>query len=301
MASLPFYILDVFCTKKYTGNQLAVFIDPDDRVDETTMLQIAREINFAETTFVKESVQEQTFKVRIYTPECEVPFAGHPTLGTAALINQLYGKSQWPEVVLDLEVGKIPVSFQSDGLLFMTQAQPQFFETYSIAEISQLLHLEPGDLRDDLPIQEVSTGLPFIMVPLRTKAAIQKMAIHTSELIRFLKEKGRYISNSPLQQSTSLFLSSPETELPGSDFHTRMFCVEKEQLVEDAATGSANGCFLAYLLRYQQEKLDLVIEQGYEMGRYAQVFLKGHKTTPDHYHLEVGGRVAFISEGNWYF
>src|ERR1022692_5265526 len=163
-----FVQLDVFTSRPLEGNQLAVFRDARGLSDDE-MQKLARETNLSETTYIlpraAEVEQREGHKVRIFTVNEELPFAGHPTLGTAWYLRQ---HNVADEIVLDLKVGKVPVRFeQRDGRLFgeMRQAEPQFGRMHSHAEVAQVLGVAISELDESLPIQTVSTGMPFTMVP----------------------------------------------------------------------------------------------------------------------------------------
>jgi len=180
MANRTFSVIqvDVFTNRPLEGNQLAVF--PDARgLSDSEMQRLARETNLSETTFVfprdADVEQHEGHKVRIFTVNEELPFAGHPTLGTAWC---LYQQSPAAEVVLDLKVGRVPVAFEMrDGQLFgeMRQVDPQFGRNHSHAEVAEVLGLPVAELDETLPIQSVSTGMWFTMVPFRSLATLQKL------------------------------------------------------------------------------------------------------------------------------
>ncbi len=178
--NFKFVQVDVFTSRPLEGNQLAVFADGRGLSDDE-MQKLARETNLSETTFIlpREQVVERQegHKVRIFTVNEELPFAGHPTLGTAWYLRQRLGED---EIVLDLKVGKIPVRFeQRDGLLFgeMRQAEPQFGPVHSHSEVAQALSVSVSELDERLPIQTVSTGMAFTMVPFRSLAALQNLKV----------------------------------------------------------------------------------------------------------------------------
>src|SRR5271167_2950025 len=184
-----FVQLDVFTDRPLEGNQLAVFSDARGLSDEE-MQKLARETNLSETTYIlprEEAVERQEgHKVRIFTVNEELPFAGHPTLGTSWYLQQQSGAA---EVVLDLKVGKIPVRFeQRDGLLFgeMRQSEPQFGRVHPHAEAAKVLGIPVAELDEDLPIQTVSTGMPFTMVPFRSLATLQKLNIGWGQMAPYL-------------------------------------------------------------------------------------------------------------------
>src|SRR5271167_569541 len=211
-----FVQLDVFTDRPLEGNQLAVFSDARGLSDEE-MQKLARETNLSETTFIlpRERTVEQMegHKVRIFTVNEELPFAGHPTLGTAWYLRQ---QSIADEVLLDLKVGKIPVRFeQRDGQLFgeMRQAEPQFGRMHSHAEVARVLGIPVSALDDNLPIQTVSTGMPFTMVPFRSLGALQKLTVGWHQLQPYLTNVGT---------GGFFYFVCRETADPKATLHARM-------------------------------------------------------------------------------
>ncbi len=301
---LPFFIVDVFAEEKYAGNQLAVFLDLEKRLSAAQMLQITREINFAESTFVRSVDHDGAYGVRIFTTQYEVPFAGHPSLGSAYVIAKHLMRSPEPQLVLRLKKGDIPIQIDApddlEGSRFtMEQAQPDFGPEFSADEISGLLGTPKEALDTSMPFQEVSTGLPYLILFLRDLEAIQNIRLNDEKVVQFMVQHQLHRSNSPSELTTSLFLVSTQTVEEGHDYHTRMFALDDGKLWEDAATGSANGCFLAYLLRYQKKERSAIVEQGYEMGRRSILYLDGNRMN-DKYTLNVGGRVVPIAQGKWH-
>ena len=188
-----FVQLDVFTSRPLEGNQLAVFTDARGLSDDE-MQKLARETNLCETTFIvpRDAATERAegHKVRIFTINEELPFAGHPTLGTAWYLQQ---QSRADEVVLDLKVGKIPVRFeQRDGLLFgeMRQAEPQFGATHPHDVVANVLGVPVSELDESLPIQTVSTGMPFTIVPFRSLAALQNLTVGWNQMAPYLATIG---------------------------------------------------------------------------------------------------------------
>ena len=305
MNSLPFYIVDVFASNRYEGNQLAVFVDVEDTVSEEQMQQIAKEINFAETTFIKANRNNQRFAVRIFTPEHEVPFAGHPSIGTSYVIAKFLLTGHVPDkLVLELAHGDIQITIlQPDHLdesvFFMRQAQPEFREFFTHEEVAGELAISPDQLDTSLPIQEISTGLPYILIPLRNLEAMENLALQYDSFRDFLIKRKKYRTNSDTGHSTSLFFFTTETYEADSAYNTRMRLLENGRLSEDAATGSANGCFLAYLLKHMGSPIHATVEQGFQIGRKSYIYLNG-RLQGDQFEINVGGRTQLISEGSWY-
>ena len=304
MKGIKFYIVDVFATNKYEGNQLAVFLDLTNQLSEEQMQQIAKEINFAETAFIKENKHNQRFVVRIFTPEHEVPFAGHPSLGTGYVIAKFILPNISNALTLELIHSDIAISILEpdnldDSIFFMRQAQPEFRDTFTREEVAEELGIKLTDIDTELPIQEISTGLPYIIIPLKSLAAMETMPLTYESFKNFLSARNRYRTNSLTGHSTSLFLFTKEAYESGNNYNTRMLLLENNKLSEDAATGSANGCFLAYLLTYENEKIKATVEQGFQMGRKSYLYLDGELTNGI-YQINVGGRTKLISEGIWY-
>ena len=170
MSKPKFFITDVFTDKKYGGNPLATFIDCESLSDQE-MQQIAKEINFSETTFItSRQPKDGGYDVRIFTPNAEVEFAGHPTLGTAYIIREKLRLTTANEVALNLRIGKIPVTFSEDSALvtqlWMKQMPPQFGKTIGAGILARVLGIAVTDIDMQSPIEEVSTGFPTLIVPL---------------------------------------------------------------------------------------------------------------------------------------
>jgi len=290
--SYPFYILDVFAPHKYAGNPLAVVRHSSTLSDEE-MLAIAKEMNYSETTFINsDSPREGGFDVRIFTPGEEVPFAGHPTLGTAYVIQQALLGQQVDEVVLNLAVGKISVTFTYEGglphTLWMRQVQPSFLCTLEPQGMASLLGLDLEDIDSRFPIQEVTTGLPFIIVPLKTLAAVKKCHPETRRLLAYVSAL----------TAKNILVFAPETYSRENNFHARVF-TDYLGIPEDPATGSANGCLAAYLVKHRYNgstSLTARVEQGYQIGRPSLLLLKAEEHESG-IEVNVGGQVVLVAQG----
>ncbi|MTE27756.1 PhzF family phenazine biosynthesis protein [Winogradskyella ouciana] len=303
MSTIDYHLVDVFTKTKYGGNQLAVFLDFDDLANADTMQNIAKELNFSEVSFIKKQLNRNTFDVRIFTPEYEVPFAGHPTLGTAFVISKHITKQPTPKLNIQLKHATINVDLENTGsidetLFTMTQAQPKFIETYEINTIAEGLNIDKNVIDASKPIVEISTGLPYIIIPVINLEAMNQLNIKDYDLENFLKTHQKHKTNSPSKLSTSLFFVTSETFDKTHNFNARMFCLEGGKLVEDAATGSANGCFLAYLLKYESPNISAIVEQGFQMNRKSLLYLNGTKADSE-YQIKVGGHVVDIGSGKW--
>ncbi len=183
MCSLPFHIVDVFAETQYAGNQLAVVRDTGS-LSETVMLKIAKEMNYSETTFILSTTQRDGgYDVRIFTPEKEIPFAGHPTLGTAFIIQQYILRRPTEGVRLNLKAGQIPVTFSyvdaRPDTLWMQQFAPTFEQCIAAERIAPVLGLDVDELDERFPVEEVSTGLPTLIVPLKTLVSLKRLELAT--------------------------------------------------------------------------------------------------------------------------
>lgn len=294
MRNLTFYIVDVFAEKKYEGNQLAVFRG-GNTLSDTEMQSIAREMNFSETTFIlSESEREGGFDVRIFTPGKEVPFAGHPTLGTAHIILKEIASASADRIVLNLKVGQIPVTVVKNAdeitTYWMKQIEPVFGQTLSPGIIAPVLGLNPNEIDDRLPIQEVSTGLPHILVPLRTLESLRRARVNRDLYFDLIKDRW----------AKPILIFSSEPHEPGNDMSVRMFA-DCFGIPEDPATGSGNGCLAGYLVRHRyrgQEKINIRTEQGYEIGRPSLLFLKAEEKNGG-ISISVGGKAITIAKGEF--
>lgn len=287
--SLPYYLVDVFAEEKLQGNQLAVFID-EKGISSELMQRIAKEMNFSETTFIiGMDLENLVFKVRIFTTERELPFAGHPTLGTAFVIQQTIIKKQIQELTLDLKAGKIPVTFHykenKPDVLWMKQLNPVFGKIHSPESIAEFLGLTLDDIDSDWPIQEVSTGVAFFLIPLKNREALIQVQMDKRKI-------GEYTKNTEAKWPL-IFCKYPES--PENHLKVRMITSRSE----DPATGSANGCLAGYLAKYKyfgSSKVDVKVEQGSEIGRPSLLYLKSedHGDVIDVY---VGGKNYMVAKG----
>lgn len=290
MDGLTFYIVDVFAEQKFAGNQLAVFRNAAGLSTEE-MQAITREMHYSETTFIlSDDQRDGGFDVRIFTPREEVPFAGHPTLGTASIIrNQILG-GEAAKVVLNLKVGPIPVTFSMDGYAWMRQIEPVFGPQHDLRTFASILNLETADFDKNFPIQEVSTGLPFFIVPLKSLSALKAARVNREkcfELVNTTEAKG-------------ILIFSPETHAAGNDLAVRVF-VDYLGVPEDPATGSGNGCLAGYLVKHEffgENRVDIRVEQGYEVDRPSLLLLKASEEKGK-IAINVGGKSVLVAEGRF--
>jgi trans-2,3-dihydro-3-hydroxyanthranilate isomerase len=293
MRRLPFVQVDVFTARPLEGNQLAVFTDGRGLSDDE-MQRIARETNFSETTFVlpREAAleRERGVRVRIFTVDEELPFAGHPTLGTATCLR---GSSGRPLVELELNIGKIPVSFEEreNGLAFgeMRQRDPEFGRVHPREAIAPITGLAVDDIRDDVPVQTVSTGVAFTIVPIRSLAKLQNMRLNAQAVADYQAKS----------DSKFFYFVSTETVNPEARLHARMIFYGGE----DPATGSAAGCAAAWMAAYgiSESNERVLIEQGIEARRPSEIFVRAQKDGERVSNARVGGHAVEIARGEYFF
>ena len=279
--SRQYFITEVFAEGAYAGNQLATVVDTDGLTTDE-MQQIARAFNFAETTFLMGGDLASGFDVRIFTPVSELPFAGHPTLGTSYLIATRILKSDVDQLVLNLGVGPIPVARDASGTLWMQQNEPEFGATLDHSVVAAELGLDPSMMDDRFPVQQVSTGLEFLVVPLKSYEALKQARSPVGDL----------------GHGCLVFCAGGYTS--AQQVQARMFAGELG-VPEDPATGSANGCLAAYLSRYQYfgtPQVDVRVGQGYEIGRPSQLYLDV-RPAEGRFNIRVGGRVNLVADGQW--
>jgi len=287
-----FYLVDVFAEEKYTGNQLAVFRHVTE-LSGNQMQRIAKEMHFSETAFIlSDEEHDGGYDVRIFTPETELNFAGHPTLGTAFVIQREIIKKPVKEIILNLKAGKIPVFFdymsKKSCILWMKQLQPVFGKKFDANLISNILSLDVSDVNASFPIQEVSTGLPVVIVPLRTLEAVKKARINGDKYFKFIKDI----------EAKTILIFCPETYSKANDLNVRFFA-DQYGIPEDPATGSANGCLAGYLVKhrfFETCRINLKVEQGYEIGRPSLLYLRAEKKKQE-ISVYVGGKVEMIGNG----
>jgi trans-2,3-dihydro-3-hydroxyanthranilate isomerase len=288
MKNRIFYILDVFTEEKYAGNQLAV-VESFDALSDQQMQKIANEMHFSETAFLLSDRRENGgYDVRIFTPSKEVPFAGHPTIGTAYAIKQRARNKNFKKIILNLRVGQITVNFTKEKgdkeIAWMRQITPTFGKIYKPKEFSKLLSLTEKDI-NNFPIQEVSTGLPFIIAPLKTLDAVKRARVDS-----LFKTKKKI--------QTGILVFSAETYCKENDLNVRVFA-DAYGISEDPATGSANGCLAAYLTKYlffTYSKVNIRVEQGYEINRPSLLYLKA-ENEEGKIKVRVGGKIVMIAKG----
>jgi trans-2,3-dihydro-3-hydroxyanthranilate isomerase len=287
-------IVDVFAEEKYTGNQLAVFRNTQSLSDRDMQL-MAKEMHYSETTFILSDEEKNGgYDVRIFTPQAEIPFAGHPTLGTAFIIQQDIIRKPVESVVLNLKVGQIPVRFTyisgKPDVLWMKTKPPVFGEQFDADKIAESLQIEKDSMDARYPVQAVSTGLPFIIAPLKSLDAVKRASVAKDIFFKIIEST----------EAKAIFVFCPETIEEENDLNVRVF-VDYYGIPEDPATGSANSCLAGYLAKYKyfgKDNIDVRVEQGYEIGRPSLLLLKAQENRGD-IDVEVGGRVVLVARGEF--
>ncbi|GAA0466722.1 PhzF family phenazine biosynthesis protein (plasmid) [Halococcus dombrowskii] len=292
MTSHPLYTVDVFSQRKYTGNQLAV-VDEAHRLSPDVMQQIAQEMNYSETTFITDpKPSEAGHRVRIFTPQTELPFAGHPTLGTAFVIREYVIDGEPNEIVLNLDVGSIRVTIEQNDMgqdiYWMEQQPPTFDTTIDSERAARIVTLDTNQIDPAYEPQVVSTGIPTLIIPMTSIEAVREAEINGTQYENLVAEYG----------AKEVFVFSSETVDSENDIHARMFAPALG-VPEDPATGSANGCLAGYLAQhhyFEAPSVEHSVEQGYEIERPSLLRLRAD-ATGNSVSVSVGGQILPVSMG----
>ena len=298
MRRLHYHRVDVFTDRAFGGNPLAVFANGRG-LETETMQAIAKEFNLSETTFVlPPDDPRHDWRVRIFTPENELPMAGHPTVGTSFVLareHMIRRDGGETNIVLEEGVGPVPVSvrFESGEPVFaeMSQPLPAFGpELTDVRAVARMLSLEEADVDTSLPLEVVSCGVPFLFVPLRGLDAARR-ARPRADLI------GQAAGDGVPPQ---VFVFTREVESAFSTVHSRMFAPGLG-ITEDPATGGASGPLGCYLVRHGlvacDPAADIVSEQGIEMGRPSFIKIRIEQQGDRITAVRVGGQCHFMGEG----
>jgi trans-2,3-dihydro-3-hydroxyanthranilate isomerase len=230
--------------------------------------------------------------VRIFTPKVELPFAGHPTIGTAFVLQQEFIKEKVKTISLNLKIGQIAILFKYQGEvlneIWMEHKSPTFHGFFAPSVLAEVLNLKEGDFDGRFKIQEVSTGLPTIIVPLKSLDAVKRARI----------DKEKYYDLIAKTKAKTVLIFSPETYDKNNNLNVRFFA-DYFGVPEDPATGSANGCLAAYLAKHEyfgKKQIDIRVEQGYEIGRESLLLLRAEEKEGK-YFVAVGGKVILVAKG----
>ena len=286
---------DVFTDRPLTGNQLAVFTDPAGLTADD-MERITREMNFSECTFVFPAEEPGTdVRVRIFSPDGEMPFAGHPVIGsTFALAHEGLVEPSQARLVLGLGIGPTPVDLEWKGselaFAWMTQQPPTYGPALDARDrMAAVLGIEPAAIPEGLPIQEVSCGLPFVFVPLASRAAVDRCVLDPRASEVMFKEAGLV--------RRGLFVFSVEAGGDDATVYSRMFGGGRE----DPATGSASGPLGCYLVRHRlvpaAQAGHIVSRQGVKMGRPSRVHIRIAGAPDAITDVKVGGASVLVGDG----
>jgi trans-2,3-dihydro-3-hydroxyanthranilate isomerase len=299
--SYEFAQVDVFTQTPLAGNPLAIF--PDGRgLNDQEMQALAREMNLSETTFIlpRDAATEanEGKKVRIFTVEQELPFAGHPTLGTALYLYASESNSkESAEIALDLKAGKIPVRFTAnlenagrdrvDGQVFgeMRQRDPEFGAPLSREDVARVIGIAIDEIPLEWPIQPVSTGLTFTIVPFRNRQTLSNLKFSYAQAAEFLKNTG----------ANFFYFLCPERREGGLEARARMFFYGGE----DPATGSAAGCAASWMVKHGVANSDeqVLIHQGIECRRPSEMYVRATREGERVTDVRVGGYAVEILRG----
>ena len=295
--ALSYLHYDVFTGEVLQGNQLAVFTDAR-ALDPSAMQRVAREMNFSESTFILPPARSDTdIRMRIFTPMNEMPMAGHPTIGsTFALAHAGVIRPGSSRFVFGLNIGPVPVDLEWSGnalrFAWMTQSTPTFGPVIKDrAAAAAALGLQSDDLAQNLPVQEVSCGVPYLMVPLRDRQTVDRAVSDTAAFRRFMSAAGLDLA---------IFLFSVEPKGAAETAYSRMFAPEFG-IIEDPATGSASGPLGCYLVRHGIVSGDaaqgMISLQGVAMGRSSRIHIQVNGGSDNISQVRVGGEAVLVGSG----
>ncbi len=299
--------VDVFSRRPFCGNPLAVFPEADG-LTKREMQLLAKEMNLSETTFVVRSSRGSgaDFRVRIFVPDNEIPYAGHPTIGTFYVLakeGRVKLKGPVTRVLMEAAAGVMPVDIHSfKGVVTKVvthQNRPEFGpELRDVSAVAEALSLDAGDLDPGrMPVQLVSTGLPWLIVPVRCREAVAKAAGNAAAFARALEGMPKGM--------VDMYVTCLDPAAKGSTTHSRGFSLVAGNITEDPATGSASGCLGAYLVHHGlvpsgKGPVKVVNEQGYEMGRPSRIEIEVVSDAKGISKVMVGGPVVHMMDGHAY-
>lgn len=299
MRRVKFKHVDAFTSQPFSGNPAGVITEAEGLTDEV-MQQIAAEINLSETAFVfKPSTEEANFKVRFFTPLKEVALAGHPTIAAFHALAEegaIFLSEPMTKAIQETGAGLLPVEFHLErGRVkkIMSQQPKPTFEPYNkpLSELASALGIEESDISEtDLPVEIVSTGLPDLIVPVKQLSAVEQIKPNFYDLTVLSQEAG----------VVSIHVFTFETITPVAMVHTRDFA-PAVGIMEDPATGTANGALGAYLVKNTAVRgnspITIVAEQGYILGRPSEVIVEVHFSGDEVKLIKVGGGAVTVMEG----
>lgn len=304
MKKARFVWVDVFAMRPFGGNPLAVFPDAKGLTPREMQL-LAKEMNLSETTFVLPPSRRSgaDFRVRIFVPDMEIPYAGHPTIGTFYVLakeGRIRLRSPVTTAKMEVKAGVMPVEIHSSKgritKVVTVQNKPVFGTVFEdVRPFADALSLNMSDFDTErMPVQLVSTGLPWVIVPVRTRKAVEKASANVAAFAEAIK---------PLPKGVvDIYVTCLDPLERGSTAHSRGFSLVSNKVVEDPATGSASGCLGAYLVLRRLIKTDrtvrMVNEQGYELGRPSKIEVEVHASDDGYPEVvKVGGPVLHMMDG----
>ena len=300
MQNSEFYLVNVFANGKFTGNQVIVFKAPmENPLSDEYMQSIAKEIGVSECIFILSGQQNNGgYLVRIFTATKELEYSGHPLLGAAYVICEFMNhcNTNTPNrIILNLKNSQVPVHVDrpSDGApnFWLEESTPSFGKQYEKVLFSKILSIEPEEIDDKWPIQDISAGLPVIIVPIKNLRTMKDIKINLKRYNWFIQKADAKI----------IAAFCPETYDNNNQVNVRVFS-DYYGIAEDSASGSANGCLGAYLINYKyfsKTEGSIRIEQGTEIGRPSLILAKGKKEGGK-IKVEVGGRILLLAKGEFY-
>ncbi len=298
--------VDVFSKQPFCGNPLAVFPEADG-LTKREMQLLAKEMNLSETTFVVRPSRGSgaDFRVRIFVPDNEIPYAGHPTIGTFYVLakeGRIKLKGPVTRVMMEAIAGVMPVDIHSSKgkvtKVVTHQNRPEFGPVVKdVGMIAEALSLDVGDLDPErMPVQLVSTGLPWLIVPVRTRKAVERAAGNASVFAEAVSRMPKGV--------VDMYVTCLDPLAKGSTTHSRGFSLVAKNIVEDPATGSASGCLGAYLVEHglvpRKRSVGIVNEQGYEIGRPSRIDIEVVSEDGRIEQVMVGGSVVHMMDGHAY-
>ena len=303
MKKVRFVRVDVFTDRPFRGNALAVF--PDARGLTTKEMQLlANEMNLSETTFVLPPSKGSgaDAKVRIFVPDMEIPYAGHPTVGTFYVLakeGRIKLKGPVTHAKMESGAGVLPVEIHSSGgkiqKVVTVQKQPVFGRVFDDPrDIAEAVSISPSDLDTGrMPVQSIDTGIPWVIMPVRSRKAIEHASGNSNAFAKAMRD---------LPKETGFYITCLDPVKSGSTTHSRGFSLISGNVVEDPATGSASGCLGSYLVRHGlvdvRRVTRIVNEQGYEIGRPSKIDIEIHTSATGGIEaVRVGGSVVEMMEG----
>ena len=287
----PFYQVDVFSNKLFGGNPLAVFLK-GEHFKEDQLQQVAREMNLSETTFVfPPSHPDANFDVRIFTPEKEIPFAGHPTLGTAFVLkNAGLISINENKLILKFKSGLISVQLQENGIILMKTPPGKILQTFSnTKEVANSLGIKESNVDSNLPIQTVTTGFPALLVPINNLGSMKEILLDLALLKPILRQG----------KADMIYPFTRQTFEEENSIHARGFA-PFIGIPEDPGTGSVASALGYYLNIKNSKENRIIIEQGYEMKRPSNIFVEIEDMEGRTNEIRVGGRVRLALKGTLY-